>query len=466
MLLGLSLGEEEDVLSKVSLKWMSPIYSPGGYSSESLSVGMALDKYAPELGSLSMQHHGDSINTDHVENKLSSAERGFLQRRGMGNRINNIERGDITTRVVVCHSEPGAWHAPLPRYNTQRCPPEKEADGVKTINVGRTMFETDSCPDGWVSRLNYMDYVWVPTAFQAEIFEKAGVVPAKIQIVGEGVDTDFYKPTSGSQDGDNVSSGKVQEALLKAEKPLLDSLRQYRYRGFTLFLFVGKWEERKGVSLLLKAFYEEFGADEKALLLVLTSAYHSASDFDRQVDKILREEGLIDDDDGESKDEDEGESDSVKKRKKVLLLTELSQYAMPQLYSLASALVIPSRGEGWGRPHVESMACGTPVIATNWSGPTAYLTPKNGYPLAVERMVSASSAGWHGHEWAQPSLSSLRALMRRVFTHPDEALYKGRRARNDMLENFSLEVIATEIKSQLERIAATAGASLLGEGEL
>ena len=48
----------------------------------------------------------------------------------------------------------------------------------------------------------------------------------------------------------------------------------------------------------------------------------------------------------------------------------------------------------------------------------------------------------------------------------DEALYKGRRARNDMLENFSLEVIATEIKSQLERIAATAGASLLGEGEL
>ena len=28
------------------------------------------------------------------------------------------------------------------------------------------------------------------------------------------------------------------------------------------------------------------------------------------------------------------------------------------------------RGEGWGRPHVEAMACGLPVIATNWSGNT------------------------------------------------------------------------------------------------
>lgn len=46
--------------------------------------------------------------------------------------------------------------------------------------------------------------------------------------------------------------------------------------------------------------------------------------------------------------------------------------------------VIPSRGEGWGRPHVEAMSCGVPVIATNWSGPTAYLTEENGFPLRYE----------------------------------------------------------------------------------
>ena len=119
---------------------------------------------------------------------------------------------------------------------------------------------------------------------------------------------------------------------------------------------------------------------------------------------------------------------------------------------------------------MECMACGTPVIATNWSGPTAYLTPENGYPLTVQSLVSASSAGWHGHQWAQPSSTALRSLMRRVFAHPDEALNKGRQARKDMLERFSLQSIAMEVRGHLERIAAAAAAAAAaarrGQGEL
>lgn len=42
------------------------------------------------------------------------------------------------------------------------------------------------------------------------------------------------------------------------------------------------------------------------------------------------------------------------------------QRRMPNLYKSAHVLVIPSRGEGWGRPHVEAMSMGLPVIATNW----------------------------------------------------------------------------------------------------
>ncbi len=47
--------------------------------------------------------------------------------------------------------------------------------------------------------------------------------------------------------------------------------------------------------------------------------------------------------------------------------------------------VIPSHGEGWGRPHMEAMACGTPVIATNWSGPTAFITRDDGYLIEIEK---------------------------------------------------------------------------------
>jgi hypothetical protein len=28
--------------------------------------------------------------------------------------------------VVICHSEPGAWNTPTPKYETTRCPPDEE----------------------------------------------------------------------------------------------------------------------------------------------------------------------------------------------------------------------------------------------------------------------------------------------------------------------------------------------------
>ena len=48
------------------------------------------------------------------------------------------------------------------------------------------------------------------------------------------------------------------------------------------------------------------------------------------------------------------------------------------------------RGEGWGRPHVEAMSMELPVIATNWSGPTAFLDERVGYPLRFQGLEEVS----------------------------------------------------------------------------
>lgn len=56
-------------------------------------------------------------------------------------------------------------------------------------------------------------------------------------------------------------------------------------------------------------------------------------------------------------------------------------------YGAVDVLVQPSRGEGWGLPMVEAMACGTPVIGTRWSGPAEFLTEDNGYPLRTDGLV-------------------------------------------------------------------------------
>jgi glycosyltransferase involved in cell wall biosynthesis len=38
---------------------------------------------------------------------------------------------------------------------------------------------------------------------------------------------------------------------------------------------------------------------------------------------------------------------------------------------------------------MESMSAGVPVIATNWSGPTAFINAENGLPLRVHSFIPA-----------------------------------------------------------------------------
>ena len=113
----------------------------------------------------------------------------------------------------------------------------------------------------------------------------------------------------------------------------------------------------------------------------------------------------------------------------------------------------------WGRPHVEAMAMGLPVIATNWSGPTEFLTPANGYPLALEeegggegrggRLVPVREGAFRGHLWANPSVAHLRLLMREVVEDPGAAREKGKRARRDMVEKYSPSVLGNRARRLL-----------------
>lgn len=258
-------------------------------------------------------------------------------------------------RVSICHSEPGAWYTPNPNYHTLRCPISYDAQNkLNFYKIGRTMFETDRLPSGWLPRLLFMDELWVPTIFMKNIFIANGVPFEKVEVVEEAVNTDFFRPYNRS--------------MINYQYFELPALREIPANIF-IFLFVGKFEDRKGIDILLEAYFREFSIHhDQTMLLMLTGAYHSSGDFDTQIQTLLQKKGI--------------QNTLLSPRYKVL--SGIPQLSMPMLYSWAHILVIPSHGEGWGRPHMEAMSCGTPVIATNWSGPTAFVNENNGYLLRIE----------------------------------------------------------------------------------
>ena len=96
-----------------------------------------------------------------------------------------------------------------------------------------------------------------------------------------------------------------------------------------------------------------------------------------------------------------------------LLPDRMPQQDLPRLYQSVDAFVLPSRGEGWGRPVAEAMAMGLPTIATNFSGQTAFLDSTTGFPIPIDGLScihepDAMADLYNGHRWAAPSVPGLR----------------------------------------------------------
>jgi glycosyltransferase involved in cell wall biosynthesis len=127
------------------------------------------------------------------------------------------------------------------------------------------------------------------------------------------------------------------------------------------------------------------------------------------------------------------------------------------IYRSADCFVLPSRGEGWGLPILEAMACGLPVIATAWSAQTDFINSGVAYPLEIDGLVLAEAKCpyYEGFNWAEPSYEHLRTLMRHVYENREEAKMKGAQASAEVLGKWTWRHSAEKIIRRLHAVGAS-----------
>lgn len=225
----------------------------------------------------------------------------------------------------------------------------------------------------WLDGCKLVDQVWVPSTFCQRSFEESGV--DNVLVVPNGYDPEIFNP----------------------------SVPPYNYGtdNFT-FLHLGVRQRRKGSNLLIRAFQEEFSEDEATLVL---------KDCPKEFEKP---EGI-----------------SYLRKNIIVIHENVPSNKMGSFYKGADCFVLPTRGEGFGIPILEAMACKIPVIVTNYSGHLDFCDNNNSFliecdhfnsPLFDEKdnYISASKKA----VGAQPSVEHLRWIMRYVYENHKEKSIK------------------------------------------
>jgi len=303
-----------------------------------------------------------------------------------------------------------------------------------TYNIGRAMFETSWIPNKWEYYINeHLDELWVPSKFAYNIFKKAGVyIP--IKIIQEGFDSNVYngdlKVTRDSEDRSSHERVTAARTITEMRNTFFPHCKELD----TIFITVGKMENRKGIEALIEVFFQKFSKDDPVCLYIRSDL---PSRNKRRVAKI-QNTGL-----------------------RIKEMGRLTSIDLAKVYTSADVFVLPTHGEGWGRPIMEAMASGLPVIVPFWSGLTDFVSPEYALTIPVTEWVPAFAKedGAIGgkrygeiHQWAKINTTKLKEILEWTVQNPKKAKEIGLKGRTVMFERFERNMVAKTVADRLIEI--------------
>lgn len=278
------------------------------------------------------------------------------------------------------------------------------------LNIGYWHWELPAVPEGWIEHFKLLNEVWTPSPYVRDAVAAKSPVPVLSMPPGIAEGSSGFRP------------GRAYFSL--PEEPLL-FLTMFDALSFT---------ERKNPQAALAAFIQAFGrhSEEAALVIKVSNSYASAGNMER-----LRA-GIAD-------------CSNV-----YLLDIGLTGIETRALLDACDIYISLHRAEGFGLTLAEAMAMGKPVIATNWSGNTAYMDAANSCPVQYQLIPIGQQIGpYEAHQlWADPDCEHAAHYMRALYYDYQLRERIGAAGRDTILSQFSPAAAGMRMRDRLHQLGA------------
>ena len=228
--------------------------------------------------------------------------------------------------------------------------------------------------------------------------DRLGKDAKRLAVLHNGVDTDRYSPSGN-------------------EETIRELRRKHGLDGKRVVIYTGKLRENKGVSVLFRAMRTVFQHDacKDVMLLLVGGTHFGRNRADRKTDYYRRLMQMI-----------------SNYEHRVAVTGFIRPHEMYPYYGLGNVYVCPSQlEEGFPSVLLEAMAARLPVVSTR----------KGGIPELVSHMETGILM-----ENADDS-EELAVRILELLAQRDECLRLGTNAREQVIRNFSWDVVAEKTES-------------------
>lgn len=260
--------------------------------------------------------------------------------------------------------------------------PLKHGVPADTRFVRYTAWEFGSMPKLWYDALHVeCDDLWLPSTCNVDAFAADGFPADRLAVVPYGVDPSVFRPPAHSR---------------SEESPFR-------------FLFIGATIPRKGIDILINAYFRAFTRDDNVLLTVKdvnTQTFYRGKGTGAEIAAFAR----------------------MPLARLEYMDATFTDRDIVKLFGESDCFVLPSRGEGFALPVLEAMACGLPVIVTDGGATDDFVDESVGWRIPSKRIICAPGepVPTLGTAWLlEADVQALAHTLRYVYEHRDEARARG-----------------------------------------